>query len=129
MACRETLNNVVKHAAAKEVSVRIQFRDGTLSVTIADNGRGLPVSESPRAANTPGTGRNGLSNLRRRLENVGGKFEMDSRPETGTTVTLSVDLRHANLIAKAGLDAARNGTSDSSAHCWLAPKSGAVSWA
>jgi signal transduction histidine kinase len=48
-------------------------------VEIADEGRGF----EPRTINGDG---NGLSNMRRRLEDLGGKFELESTPGKGTTV-------------------------------------------
>jgi PAS domain S-box-containing protein len=113
LACKEVLNNIVKHSGATEVSLHIQFRDETLTVRITDNGRGFLRMEEPALANHIGLhGHNGLWNLRRRLESVGGRFEIMSQPKLGTTVTLSADLRNAEYRSTSRPDTLGNGNSE-----------------
>jgi signal transduction histidine kinase len=83
LAVKEALNNVRKHAEASEVLVRIRMEEGVFSIHIEDNGRGF---ESEKV---DGLG-NGLLNMRKRLEGIGGHFELDSRPGGGTSTRLSV---------------------------------------
>jgi len=57
----------------------------TYSISIEDNGRGI----------TPGRNdslRNGLFNMRERLERIGGLFKIESGPGAGTKIHLSVPL-------------------------------------
>jgi ligand-binding sensor domain-containing protein/signal transduction histidine kinase len=84
LACKEAVNNAVKHAQAKEI--RVSFRvDGThFIVEIADDGRGLPADMDPRG--------NGLKNYRERMDAASGSLEMASTPQTGTCVTFTVNL-------------------------------------
>jgi ligand-binding sensor domain-containing protein/signal transduction histidine kinase len=77
LAFRESLNNIVKHAAADEVWVRVSTSVGALQIVIEDNGRGLPAHRSELVGN-------GLANMRKRLLDIGGEFELSSRPNGGT---------------------------------------------
>lgn len=86
MATRESLNNVLKHAAATEVHLRISFEDGRIAIEIADDGRGF----DPATMAT--TRRNGLGNLRERMREIGGTCEITSQPGTGTRVLLCAPL-------------------------------------
>ena len=86
LAAKEALQNAVKHSRATEVWIRLQLRGEDLIFIIEDNGQGLARAENQ----PPGTsgGGNGLLNMRRRLEEIGGRFEIESRPGQGTTVRL-----------------------------------------
>jgi signal transduction histidine kinase len=81
LAAREALQNVATHADATEVKVTLQLDDEALTITITDNGRGFD-------ANHVGGEGNGLPNMRRRLEDIGGRTEITSQPGKGTTVQL-----------------------------------------
>jgi len=80
MAVKEAIHNVIKHARAAEVRIRIVFEASVLSICIQDDGRGFDPAACP-----PG---NGLGNLKRRLESIGGSFTIESRLGAGTTVVL-----------------------------------------
>src|SRR5205814_5894503 len=83
LAAREALQNVATHAAATEVHVTLQLNEQALTVEIADNGRGFDVENTSREGN-------GLPNMRRRLEDIGGRFEISSCTGNGTIVRLVV---------------------------------------
>jgi ligand-binding sensor domain-containing protein/signal transduction histidine kinase len=85
LACKETLHNVNKHAHATAVKVQVIVQDKELRVEIEDDGCGFN-SESN------GSTGNGLRNLRQRFENLGGRFELQSRPGQGTKVIMSIPL-------------------------------------
>lgn len=74
----EALTNVLKHARCRDAEVRLGRRNGTLEVQVRDSGRGFD-----QAAVTPG----GLRNLAERVEALGGRLSVTSRPGHGTTVT------------------------------------------
>jgi ligand-binding sensor domain-containing protein len=82
LAFKESVNNVVKHAQATEVKIRLRLEADQFLFEIEDNGRG------PAEAATK-TGRNGLRNMRQRMEDVGGTFTMTPGPERGTIVRLT----------------------------------------
>jgi len=76
---QEALTNVARHAAASQVSVVLE-RSGTgVSAIIEDNGSGF---ESDSEEN----GRLGILGMRERMTLIGGTLEIESAPETGTTV-------------------------------------------
>lgn len=97
LAVKETLNNIVKHAQATEVGFSMSLTSAGFSFVIKDNGRGfVPGSVKPAAADD---GRlasgNGLRNLARRLQSIGGRCEISSEPGRGTTVELTVPFPNA----------------------------------
>lgn len=76
----EAVANVVKHAEASRVTVRLAGADGTLSVEVADDGRGGAAVEK-------GTGIRGLVD---RIDVLGGTFELISPPGAGTTLRVQL---------------------------------------
>ena len=90
LAVRETLNNIVKHAAASEVQLRFNIEAGWLTIVIADNGRGFIATGAPA---TPGARvGHGLESMKNRLITVGGRCELESEPGRGTTIRLVLPL-------------------------------------
>lgn len=87
LAVKEALNNIVRHGHAGEVSFRVRVQGDCLFIVIADNGRGFDPSGSFQG--------HGLSNLRERMEQLGGRCKLDSTPGGGTTVLLEVPLSAA----------------------------------
>jgi signal transduction histidine kinase len=85
MAVKEAVHNVIKHAQASEVTVRIALTERLLTISVQDDGCGFQPDNSS-------TG-NGLTNMKRRLENIGGSFCIESRPNHGTTVHLRLVLK------------------------------------
>jgi ligand-binding sensor domain-containing protein/signal transduction histidine kinase len=84
MAVKEALNNVLKHADATEVRIALAVVGSRLTMSIADNGRGfLPGQPHP-------TG-NGLQNMKERLERIGGRFVLESKPGEGTRIKLEAN--------------------------------------
>jgi signal transduction histidine kinase len=82
LAVKEALNNVIRHAAATEVELRMTQVDHRLEIVIADNGRGF-FSGTVRHGN-------GLANLQERLGALQGECNIESQAGRGTTVTLVV---------------------------------------
>jgi signal transduction histidine kinase len=85
LAAKEAVNNIVKHSDAKAAWLRLRLEPGHFTLEIEDNGRGL----SPGATEK---GRNGLRNMRKRLEDVGGEFVIGPGAEGGTRVSLTAPL-------------------------------------
>ncbi|HVU27159.1 MAG TPA: two-component regulator propeller domain-containing protein [Verrucomicrobiae bacterium] len=75
---KESLHNIVKHAEATEVWLRLKLTDGTIVFTIEDNGRGFETSKVFK------NGEDGLLNLHDRMAEIGGRFEQESQPGQGT---------------------------------------------
>ena len=85
LAVREALNNVVKHAGAREVWLRLRLDDKLLLLVIQDDGCGFNPTATP-------TG-NGMKNMSARLRDFRGSFRIESEPGVGTSVHLSVPIR------------------------------------
>ena len=85
LAFKESINNVVKHAQAQTVKVRFRLDGNQFTFEIEDDGRGLPPDARDK-------GRNGLRNMRKRMEDVGGGFSAGPAPERGTIIRLTAPL-------------------------------------
>ncbi len=83
MAFKEALTNVVRHSGATEVRLSLQLEQGQLRLSVADNGRGL----TPTA---PTAHMDGLTNMRARMEKLGGRFEIAGEAGRGTTLCFFV---------------------------------------
>lgn len=87
---KEALHNVVKHSGATEVLLRIAINDEKLMVAVTDNGRGFNASADAATPRAPGRRGNGLENMRRRADEIGGQLELQSEAGHGTRVQLTV---------------------------------------
>jgi signal transduction histidine kinase len=85
LAVKEAVHNILKHARASEVTMRIVFTDGELDVSIHDDGSGFQPAD-----NISG---HGLSNMRQRLQKIGGRCLVESKPGHGTTVRMSLRIQ------------------------------------
>ena len=95
LAFKEALHNVLKHADATEVRVVLALQPAAFSLAVEDNGRGFAPGSAGAAAGPEGDRMapgNGLANLRRRLEAIGGRCEIHSAPGAGTKVRFVVPL-------------------------------------
>jgi two-component system sensor histidine kinase UhpB len=79
---QEALTNALRHSGATEVSVSLRHSEHHVMLTIADNGRGLPVSRHE----------SGLRGMRERAMLIGAEFDASSQPGGGTEVRLSIAL-------------------------------------
>jgi ligand-binding sensor domain-containing protein/signal transduction histidine kinase len=84
LAFKEALHNVLKHSGASEVRIRFTLEAGGLVINITDNGRGFDPAAAGAAARPR---RNGLVNMRQRLDEIGGRCEITGEPGGGTRVT------------------------------------------
>ena len=83
---RELLTNVVKHAHATKVSVRMMAEADTLRVAVEDDGVGFRV---PGAADADsGEGGFGLFSISERMSDLGGGLEIESEPGRGCRAVL-----------------------------------------
>jgi signal transduction histidine kinase len=95
-ALQECLVNVLKHASATEVEISAQELGNVLSITVRDNGLGLPVGVDRNK------GSRGLANLEYRMKSLGGyaKFQpantSDSTAQAGLEVALYVPIPTAS---------------------------------
>jgi signal transduction histidine kinase len=83
LSIKEALHNVVKHAHATEVWLRVRATDRSLCWVIEDNGRGF--DESPN-----GPWADGLRNMRQRLADLGGVCAAGNQPGAGARISFEV---------------------------------------
>jgi signal transduction histidine kinase/ligand-binding sensor domain-containing protein len=81
LAFKEALNNVARHSGATQVRVRFEAQANELVLYVEDDGRGFATARNLESR--PG---NGLTNMKRRMEQIGGCTEIRSIPGRGTTV-------------------------------------------
>jgi signal transduction histidine kinase len=96
LAFKEALHNAVKHSGASEVSIRLTLKAESFDLIVGDNGRGFAVPDKTGGLSTPSSraaSGNGLENMKRRLEAVGGRCEIKSTPGVGTQVIILVQLK------------------------------------
>lgn len=84
MIVKECLNNIVKHSKATQVLLSIKIINQGLIITIQDNGVGMEVTKHKNG--------NGLRNLTTRIQALGGKHEVKSTINAGTTFIFDIPL-------------------------------------
>ena len=89
---QEALHNVVKHAAARQVTLSIERIRTGVRLRITDDGKGFDAASVP-------DGHLGLAGMRARAEKIGATLEVDSRPGAGTTIEV--------FLPDAAIEAAR----------------------
>ena len=80
---RKPLTNVARHAGATEAVVNISKLDGSVVMSIKDNGKGFHTNGLSRGKKSK---RLGLLGMRERVEMIGGSFAVESVPGQGTTI-------------------------------------------
>jgi signal transduction histidine kinase len=87
LAFKEAVNNAARHSAATQVQMRVEILADQAVIRVEDNGRGFDTQTgSPQG--------NGLANMKRRLEQIGGRAELKSAFGRGTTVTFHAPLKN-----------------------------------
>ncbi len=82
----EAVHNAIRHSGSKLVSVCIIVHHDALQIEISDKGKGFNPSE-------PGSHSNGLLNMKRRTDELGGKLEIESKPGSGTKISVILPLQ------------------------------------
>ncbi len=96
---QEALTNALRHANATSSAITLKYDDDRLTLTMTDNGRGFPVEETLRRVRAPGETDSrsglGLRGMRERAGLIKAQLAVESSPEHGTTITLTVPLSAA----------------------------------
>jgi two-component system sensor histidine kinase UhpB len=88
---QEALSNAARHAGADNIRVRLARSDGTVELTVGDDGRGFSFERA-----TSGLG---IAGMRERALLVGGDLQVESRPDLGTRVRLRVPVARAEAVS------------------------------
>lgn len=101
---QEAVNNVVKHADAARVTIRVEPGRGGIDVVVADDGRGFVP---PGAGGAAGFG---LSGIAERVRILGGRHRLVSAPGRGTRLEVTVPTAAAGSAATAAAGAEEAGS-------------------
>ena len=83
---QEALANVYKHAGADRVVLTLSYLEDLVTFDVADDGVGFDPSSSTVDVNPHAVGGFGLTSMRERIEQLNGKFSVESTPGRGTTL-------------------------------------------
>jgi ligand-binding sensor domain-containing protein/signal transduction histidine kinase len=89
LAAKESVTNIVRHARATSAFIRLRLEPGCFVLEIQDDGRGIPNFEEKLAGS-----RNGLRNMVKRMEDIGGSFAARPAPGGGTLICLTVPIQN-----------------------------------
>lgn len=81
---QEAVNNALKYANPTQIKVTVQKTDHTVSIQILDNGVGFDMETVVKG--------NGLLNMQKRIESIGGIFKLQSEIGKGTSVSILIHL-------------------------------------
>jgi two-component system, NarL family, sensor kinase len=80
---QESFNNIIKHAKATKVLLELNYCDYFLDILVKDNGIGF-VKKDPASSGA------GLQNMQTRVKSFGGQFILETRPNKGTQILITV---------------------------------------
>ncbi len=86
---QEALSNVLKHAQASELSIRVEEEDKNVKLTIEDNGIGMPDEPGKHDGI-------GMKNMRSRAALLGAEFSVSNRIPSGTTLSIKLNKEKLN---------------------------------
>jgi two-component system sensor histidine kinase UhpB len=105
---QEAINNIARHAAARNVEIKLELEENTAIISIEDDGIGFDLSElsitaikdleskeSPLSSNARGLG---IIGMQERIELLGGELDIDTAPHSGTHIHIRVPLQERSLV-------------------------------
>jgi signal transduction histidine kinase len=95
---QEALTNIHRHSGSRRAEVRVQMGPGTTLLSIRDSGKGIPEDVLLRWKETGAAGV-GLTGMRERVEELGGKLEISSSGQ-GTTLTVLLPSETSQTTAR-----------------------------
>ncbi len=87
--CQEALNNIARHSGATEATIEIFRRDNLLTLTVNDNGSGIPSGYLGHQSFRAGTG---LNNIKERVDLHNGSMQINSQEKSGTELLIEFPL-------------------------------------
>jgi signal transduction histidine kinase len=87
---QEALSNIGRHAQATQAEVYLHFSPECITLEVQDNGCGFTVPDSP--AEMTMAGHFGLLGVQERAEMIGGRLHINSAPESGTNLTITLKI-------------------------------------
>lgn len=86
--CQESLNNILFHADATVVNVKLESTETHILMNISDNGNGFNLQETTLGS--------GITSMKQRVASVHGEIKIQSEPGNGTVVTILIPYQHSN---------------------------------
>ncbi|MFC0523513.1 histidine kinase [Pontibacillus salicampi] len=86
---QEALSNILRHAEATEVDVRLKQERTELFVHIGDNGKGFELDQDKKTSY-------GLKTMQERTEEIGGTFTIRSKPHEGTYIDIRIPVQESD---------------------------------
>jgi signal transduction histidine kinase len=83
---QEGVTNIIRHAGARAVTLRLAAEGDAYLITLSDDGSGFDASDPEFSSS------HGITGMRQRVRALGGRFDMESTPGTGTTLRVSIPL-------------------------------------
>ncbi|MEW5870037.1 MAG: response regulator [Chloroflexota bacterium] len=88
--CQEALTNIVRHAAASKVKIKLKATESEIEFSVEDNGKGITTEQVANARSF------GLMGMRERVELWNGKISLVGISGKGTTVRVSIPINNGN---------------------------------
>ncbi len=85
---QEALSNVVKHAEATHVHVKVEITENVANIVVRDNGKGFEIEEEYDDNSF------GLMGMQERVELLEGKMKLDSKPGRGTEIFVQIPIKN-----------------------------------
>jgi signal transduction histidine kinase len=82
---QEIFNNIIKHAAATQIIIKLDYEEGTLKLCVEDNGVGFIADDLPLEKHGMG-----LKNISKRAGIIGGQATINSNPGQGTQIIIFI---------------------------------------
>jgi len=80
--CQEAINNAIKYSSCSEIRIELNAESNLLNMIIVDNGKGFDISITKTGY--------GLQNMRERVEEIGGKYSLQSGIDEGTKIKIEL---------------------------------------
>jgi signal transduction histidine kinase len=85
---QEAVANAVRHSGASRLGLDLRYHPNEVTLRVRDNGNGFRTTDPT----LPARGHFGLQGMRERADQIGATLNVESSPESGTTITLKVPL-------------------------------------
>ena len=92
---QESINNILKHANAKNVTIILSFNRNAIKIGIKDDGAGFDLAEVMKGKN--GVHGMGIAGMKERVELFQGIFDINSKPGEGTEIKIEIPLEQATM--------------------------------